>query len=203
METPTPVNLNALTSILAKSKQVMKKVDAEKPIVSKGGETRGLSETVATSAKVMPNYSESDEREPIYEEYAPSTSQSNIHEVVDYTAEHVHKSKLPAVVKEAMLKNHIPKAKFTTSKFSLEDVSELIEKKPMANPQQAQKRQLNETTHSSNDMITISRSELQNMINEAVMKFFKTSYDKSITEDTIKKTLNILIKEGRVVPKKK
>lgn len=196
METPAPVNLSALQSILAKSKQVMKKVDSEKPIVSNGSNTKGLVESAYQESSSM--YSEHDEKEMMFEQHAPTT---NMHEALDYTEEQINNSKMPAIVKEAMRSKHIPKPKFTTSKFSIDDVSALIEKKPLAQPQQ--KRQLNENVNTSNDMITLSRAELQNMINEAVIGYFKKSYDKTITEETIRKTLNVLIKEGKLNTKTK
>ena len=197
METPAPVNLSALQAILAKSKQVMKKVDSEKPIVSNGGETRGLSES-ARSQKSSPMYSEDDEKEMVFEQQAPTNK--NLHEAIDYTEEQVRNSNLPPLIKEAMLKKHIPKTKFTMSKFSLDDVSSLIEKKPVAQPN---RKVISETVQPSSDMITVSRAELQNMINEAVINYFKKSYNKAITEETIRKTLNVLIKEGKISGKNK
>jgi len=204
MQTPAPVNLSHLQSILAKSKQVMKKVDTDKPIVTKGVETKGLSESYGQEptrhAPAVPNYSEQDERDPVYENYVPPTS--NIHEAIDYTEEHVMNSKLPPIVKEAMLKNHIAKPKFTASKFSLDDVSGLIEKKPI-NTQQFKPQQLNETTKATPNAVMIDPSVLKAMIKEAVAEYFKESYEKNITETAIKKTINVLIKEGKITPKKK
>jgi hypothetical protein len=52
-------------------------------------------------------------------------------------------------------------------------------------------------------MITISRVDLQNMIDESINRFFKQVYDKTVTEETIKKTINTLIKEGKIQTKRK
>jgi hypothetical protein len=41
------------------------------------------------------------------------------------------------------------------------------------------------------------------MINEGISTFFKQVYDKTLTEETIKKTINLLIKEGKIGVKKK
>lgn len=207
MESPSPVNLSHLQSILAKSKQVMKKVDNDKPIVSKGNETRGLSES-AISSPATPMYSEHDEKEMMYENYTPPST--NIHEAIDYTEEQVRNSNLPPVIKEAMLKRHIPKPKFTNSKFSLDDVSALIEKKPVQAQQQQQQFKspgvpLNETTRTSlqSNAIMVDPSVLKTMIKEAVAEYFQERYEKNITESTIKKTISVLIKEGKLVAKKK
>lgn len=207
METPAPVNLSHLQSILAKSKQVMKKVDSDKPIVSKGTETRGLTESAigAPAAPVYnaPMYSEHDEKEMMFEEYTPQSS--NLHEAIDYTEEQVRNSNLPPVIKEAMLKKHIPKPKFTNSKFSLDDVSALIEKKPL-NTQQFKSPgvPLREgTTNVQSNAIMVDPSVLKTMIKEAVAEYFQERYEKNITESTIKKTISVLIKEGKLVSKKK
>ena len=55
----------------------------------------------------------------------------------------------------------------------------------------------------NSDMITISKADLKEMINEGISTFFKQVYDKTLTEETIKKTINLLIKEGKIGVKKK
>jgi hypothetical protein len=60
---------------------------------------------------------------------------------------------------------------------------------------------INENVNS--DMITISTVDLQNMIDESINRFFKQVYDKTVTEETIKKTINTLIKEGKIQTKRK
>ena len=126
----------------------------------------------------------------------------------DYTDEQVRNSKLPQAIKDAMIKNKIPKATMASSSFSLESVSELIEQeKPMGFVKQQPRRQVTENIISNNnynsDMITISKTELKSMINESLAQFFKQSYDKTLTEDAIKKTINMLIKEGKISVNKK
>lgn len=200
MESPAPVNLSHLQSILAKSKQVMKKVDSDKPIVSKGTEARGLAES-AISVPASPMYSEHDEKEMMFEQYSPTPS-ANIHEAIDYTDDQVRNSNLPPIVKEAMLKKHLPKPKFTNSKFSLDDVSALIEKKPVPQPRSTQP--LHESTSRVQpNAIMVDPSVLKTMIKEAVVEYFQERYEKSLTEATIKKTIGVLIKEGKIAVKKK
>jgi hypothetical protein len=204
MESPAPVNLSHLQSILAKSKQVMKKVDNDKPIVSKGTEARGLAES-AISAPTTPVYSEHDEKEMMFEQYTPTPSE-NIHEAIDYTDEQVRNSNLPPIVKEAMLKKHLPKPKFTNSKFSLDDVSALIEKKPVQSQQiKSPGVPLHETTRTNlqTNGIMVDPSVLKTMIKEAVAEYFQERYEKNLTEATIKKTIGVLIKEGKIAVKKK
>ena len=47
-------------------------------------------------------------------------------------------------------------------------------------------------------MRTVGKS----MIKEAVAEYFKESYERQITEQAIKKTINVLIKEGKINTKK-
>lgn len=196
MDTPTPVNLSALSGILAKSRQVMAKIDGDKPI-KQSSENR-MTESYDNG------YDESDEREPVYENYEAQQGSFDPTNVQDYTEEQVMNSNLPANIKEAMLKNRIPRLSAPPSKFTAEDISRITGapiKKPMA-PKQMVSENIQRPQNSS-DMITVSKTELKEMINEGISTFFKQVYDKTLTEETIKKTINLLIKEGKIVTKKK
>jgi hypothetical protein len=196
METPVPVNLSELSGILAKSRQIMSKVETEKPVK----ESRGS----VMAESYDSGYDEKDEREPIYENYETQQNSFDPTNVQDYTEEQVMNSKLPANVKEAMLKNRIPRLSAPPSKFTAEDISRITgapikkptQPKPMVN-ENIQKPQQN------SEMVTISKTELKEMINEGINTFFKQVYDKTITEETIKKTINLLIREGKIATKKK
>jgi len=197
METPAPVNVNLLKNILAKSKAVMAAVEEKSPS-KKSSRQRVNEDYEDNSYRNQPVYDERDEREPEYKtptlrDYQPTTQQPKM-----YTAEQVMASNLPQAVKEAMIKNPIPQLQGPPSKFTLEDMSDLVEK-PVAKP----RRQLNEDARPSNDMITISRTELKAMINEAIGQFFTQAYNKNLTEAAIKKTISTLINEGKLNVKKK
>jgi hypothetical protein len=146
-----------------------------------------------------PVYSEADEREPIYENYqsAPQSAVANS----NYTPEQIMASNLPPAIKEAMLNKPIPRLSGPPSKVSAEAIAKLtgatIRKPNEGNPRQV----IKEGTNS--DMITINRVDLQNMIDESINRFFKQVYDKTVTEETIKKTINTLIKEGKIQTKRK
>lgn len=196
METPAPVNLSALSAILAKSKQVMNVVESKNPI--KTTSTPDYSESYSPEI-----YSETDEREPIYENYQPTQSTYTPTEITDYTDEQVMNSNLPPMVKEAMIKNKIPRLTSPPSRFTAEEISK-ITGAPLKQPKQEQPKQMiRETARNNSDLITLSRTELQEMINESINNFFKQTYDKTLTEQTIKKTINMLIKEGKLAVKKK
>lgn len=187
METPQPVNVNnpALLNLLRNAKAVMNKVENNN-FTTGHVDARALTE------------------DGVRELQNEGVQRPAAHEVSDYTEEQVRNSNLPDVVKEAMIKNKIPKVSLASASFSLEDVSELIEK-PMGLPKTPQTRKVvNETVMPHNsDMITISKTELKSMINESLAQFFKQSYDKALTEDAIKKTIQLLIKEGKITVKPK
>ena len=197
METPAPVNLAALKGILANAKKVMHKVDADKPIVSTNANTKGLTETYAPTSQ--PNYNESDEREPVYETYQPQPQVPTGPR--DYTAEQVMASKLPDSVKKLMIAKPIPALQGPPSKFTLADLGDLVEK-----PKQkftAPRISINETTVHPSNMITVSHEQLQAMIKEGIASYFREDYEKRITEAAIKKTISVLIKEGKLNVNKK
>jgi len=201
METPQPVNLSALSGILAKSRQVMAKVETEKPVK----QTKGSVMTESYDSGYGDVYDERDEREPVYENYQYQQPHQTFDptNIQDYTEEQVNNSNLPASVKEAMIKNRIPRLVAPPSKFTAEDIAKITGapiRKPTV-PQQVINENIQRPMGS--DMITISKSELKEMINEGISTFFKQVYDKTLTEETIKKTINLLIKEGKINVKKK
>jgi len=195
MDTPAPVNLAALKSILAKAKTVMNKVEENTtPIKSSNKSVREDYDSYQ-----QPAYDERDEREPIYEQFSPQSSSSMQPQM--YTAEQVMASNLPQAIKEAMIKNPIPQLQGPPSSFSLEDLGELVEK-----PQSKFKSPsvpLRESSGSHQQQMTIDPNMLKSMVKEAVAEYFKESYEKRITETTIAKTINLLIKEGKLQTKKK
>ncbi len=186
METPPPVNLSALKNVLANAKKLMNKVEnndySTGHVDPRALNEDGVSE-LQSEGVVRPS----------------STQQSS-----DYTEEQVRNSNLPPAVKEAMIRNKIPKVSMSNSSFSIEDVSDLVEK-PMGFPKTKApvRKVVNEGLINNSDMITISKTELKSMINESLAQFFKQSYDKTLTEDAIKKTINLLIKEGKISVKSK
>lgn len=191
MNSPAPVNLAALKGILANAKKVMNKVEETNP---KGVSKQPVRESYDDSYSNQPIYNESDEREPVYENFTP-TAPSQMQPQM-YTTEQVMASKLPAAVKEAMLKNPIPQLQGPPSKFSLEDLSDLVEKP------ERRAQPLRESSGSHQPQMSIDPNMLKAMVKEAVAEYFKESYEKQITEQAIKKTINVLIKEGKINTKK-
>jgi hypothetical protein len=200
---PKPVDISALErlGILGKAKQVMSVVESREP-EKKATKSKDFDPRQSYNQSMFddsPTYTESDERKPIYENYQPATQSVIANN--DYTPEQIMASNLPPAVKEAMLKNPIPRLSGPPSKVSVEAIAKLTGAS-IRKPNEMKPRQvINENVNS--DMITISRIDLQNMIDESINRFFKQVYDKTVTEETIKKTINTLIKEGKIQTKRK
>ena len=196
---PAPVVMTPqMIALLTKSKQVMNKSLNDKPIIVKDV-APALSESYAVDNS--PIYNESDEREPNYNDYTPRPS--TVAPPENFSREHIMASKLPANIKEAMIKN--PIARPSMSGVLTQDVIEAIN--PNARKSAPQPRQMvseaRTTQPVDSDLITISRSELKEIMNETLVNFLKTNYEKSLTEAAITKTINLLIKEGKIGVKKK
>lgn len=185
METPLPVNLNnpALMALLSKSKNIIQKIETTSPIV--------LSEiTLKQSAA-----------EAISE--PQSTIPLQPRAAAGYTREQVLASKFPDNIKEAMIKS-IPVSE-STQAYTLDDIEnddvKMVpnKRKPLVKQSVNEVRQI----QSNSDLITLSRSELKEMINESLVKFLTESYNKTLTEAVIKKTIQTLINEGKLNVKKK
>jgi hypothetical protein len=192
MENTGPVDLNKLKHILGNAKSVMKALDEKE-------QTRTPKNKISESVREdyddynapqiqSPLYDESDEREPDYSmPYAAKNVQQG------YSTEQVMSSKLPPVIKEAMLKNPIPQLSFPPSKFTAEDLGDLVKpKKP---------QRVNENVQKS-DMITISRNELNALIDNRVNQILAEKFVKTISEQSMKKTIAMLLKEGKISNRK-
>jgi hypothetical protein len=205
METPAPVDINKLKSILGNAKKVMAATEQKFP-------SKTPKQTMAESYDYNsgPMYSESDEREPQYPTYVPQQQEQgaineNIHKPMTYDEQAVMNSRLPANIKEAMLKNPIPKLSGPPSKFSLEGLEDLIEKPKFKSPA-VPLRESSGSYQAPSNMITVSLDQLNEMIDQRVEKrineVLANMYTKTITEQAIKKTISTLITEGKIVKKK-
>lgn len=202
METPAPVDINKLKSILGNAKKVMKATDDKFGSKSLNkGETIQESYSSNENSYNTPIYDENDEKEPNYgvnyENYTTTPQPFNQR---DYTVEDVVNSKLPSVIKEAMIKKPIPKLQGLPSKFSLNDMEDLIEK-PKSNKQST--RLVTESKNSAmSGTITITLDELNELIDKRVNEVVAKMFVKTLTEQTIKKTISTLLKEGKLSTKK-
>jgi hypothetical protein len=193
METPPPVDLNRLKNILGASKKLMNKVE------SGDFETGHIDSRALNEDGVMQLQAEGVRR--------PATASAP----TTYTEEMVQKSNLPPIIKQAMIERPIPQLSSPNYTFSLDDVSELAEEKPLGLPRTPKTKPaqniVRESVQHNSDYITISKSQLaemvNNIVNERLLEFFAKNNNRMVTEEAVKKTVNMLIKEGRLAPKKK
>lgn len=185
MDTPQPVDLNKLKNILGNAKAVMNKVE------TKNYSTGNIDARALTEDGINDLQSEGVAR--------PVSHQG-------YTEDMVKNSKLPSVIKEAMLKNPIPQLSGPNHTFTLDDVSDLSYEKPMGLPKTPKTKTITESKTNSN-YITVSKTELKEMVNDLVneklLEFFVKNHNKTVTEETVKKTILTLMKEGKIPAKKK
>jgi hypothetical protein len=203
METPSPVDVSKLKSILGNAKKIMAATEQKFP--SKTPKT-AMAESYDYNSG--PVYSENDEREPEYPTYVPQQQNGmseNIHKPMVYSEEAVMNSNLPANIKEAMLKNPIPKLSGPPTKFSLEGLEDLIEKPKIKSPG-VPLRESSGSYQAPSNMITVSLDQLNEIIDQRVEKrvneVLAKMYSKTITEQAIKRTISTLITEGKIVKKK-
>jgi hypothetical protein len=203
---PAPIN-DAMAALLARSRQVMSKLEVTTPT------GRGQVAESYNHNYTDPTYSESDEREPVYEQFQtqqqPRYNQEHQQPTevlgpIDYDAQMVQNSRLPQNIKDLMIAHPIKQITSMSPQFTAEQISKITGQPIRENkPQQQQRVNENIQRPSNNpDMITLSKSDLKEMINEGIATFFKQVYDKTLTEETIKKTINVLIKEGKINVKK-
>ncbi len=197
MDTPVPVDVSRLKNILGGARALMNKVesgDYETGHVDPRGLTEDGVRELQSEGVVRPE-----------QQYHPQQQASN---TVGYTEEQVRNSNLPEAIKQAMINRPIQQMNGLNHTFNLDDVSDLSERKPMGLPKVRQTtkapQRVNESKAQSNDnMLTISREDLDAMIDVRLLEFFTQTYNKMIIEDTIKKTMGMLIKEGKITVKKK
>ena len=199
MEMPQPIDVNRLKGILNGAKNIMNKVESgdystgnvDGRALTEDGVNQMMAEGItrpqnAVAPQMQPN-------QPMYK--------------------NMDSSKMPSAIKEAMMQTPIPQMTNHNHTFALEDVQEqpvgkpLVSAKqyptaPQTNPQQQQYQQ-QPMGANTNGTFTVSESGLKAMMNDMLLEFMTKTFVENLSEDVIKKTLNTLIKEGKVGIKKK
>lgn len=119
---------------------------------------------------------------------------------------------LPKAIQDLMKNHPIEQPRPTASGrgFSLADVQSLVVNKPQSSNPINEVRQINKevneilnSKNNTGDMVLVSKAELKNAINETLLNFM-TTFSNNLKEVTIKETINMLIREGKInVTKKK
>jgi len=193
---PQPIDVSKLKNILGNAKKIMQ-------VTESGNYKTGNID----STKLVQDTSSYVNESNMGGSYIPETYNQTYNDptrpVNNYNKEMIQNSKLPEAIKQAMLAHPIPQTTMNHT-FSLDDVSDLIDEKPMPAPQ-ARRNVVNEqtTNHTNNsNMVTIDKSELRDVIKDVLIEYLTQEYSKNLTENVIKKTINTLIKEGKVSNKK-
>lgn len=185
---PQPADLSKLKGILGKAKAVMSAVN-EGNYSTGNIDGSSLIQDTTTYAQT-PTQTGNNVSMPSNYQQRPITEQAIIN------------SKMPEAIKRAMLENPIVQPTMNHT-FNLDDVSDLIEK-PMPAPsaRPVARTKINESVMSQqNDKFTVSESELRDVIKDVLIEYLTGEYQKQLTEGVIKKTINTLIKEGKIKTK--
>lgn len=114
-------------------------------------------------------------------------------------------SNMPEAIKKAMMENPISQPTMNHT-FNIDDVSDLIDNKPLplpSTPRTQSRKVMNESmVQNNNDTFTVSESSLRGIIKDVLIEYLSADYSKNLTEGVIKKTINTLIKEGKIKTKK-
>lgn len=148
-----------------------------------------------------------------------ATPQGNPTRPMGNSYKNLETSKMPQAIKDAMVENPMPQFEMASGggpTFNLNDVKSLV--RPQAQQQtnqgnhvrqipQQQTQQINESSFVNTQgkmLVTLTEAELDKKINDALLQFMATTFTKNLTENTIKRTITTLIKEGKikVSPKK-
>jgi len=174
-QVPQSADLSKLKGILSNAKAVMNKVNEN----SSNG--KSLPSNNATTTNTT-NY--------ISEEQFNNANAVQQQPQRKITKESIRNSKLPDAIKKAMLENPIQQSNSLIHSFNLEDVADLIE------PQ----KQVKENIVHNND--NISEAKIREIVKDVLLEYLTEDYNKKLTENAIKKTINTLLKEGKIKTKK-
>ena len=184
---PPPADLSKLKGILGNAKAVMNKVNNGN---YETGNVDGNALVQSTDGYVPQDNVSTDNQVATMGNATRSMNQPNKEAILN--------SKMPESIKKAMLENPIPQPKMNHT-FNIDDVSDLIDEKPIPAP--SSKPKLNEGIVKG-DTITVSESGLRDMIKDVLIEYLSADYSKNITEGVIKKTINTLVKEGKIKTKR-
>jgi len=195
---PQPVDINKLKNILGNAKKIMQ--------VTENGNYKSGNIDASRLVENTDSYLTANQ---VPSDYATQTSVTGLDPArgINYDEQAVINSKLPDNIKKIMLENPIPQVSMGHT-FNLSDVSDLVDEKPMPAPSgrprtnNTIKENYNNYSQNNNDLITIDKNQLKDMIKDVLVEFLLNDYSKNLTENVIKKTINTLIKEGKVSPKK-
>jgi hypothetical protein len=188
MNIPQPIDVNRLKGILGNAKKIMGKVETG------NYETGNVDGRALTEDGVKQLHSEGVRRPAAQGHGQPQINESLI-----------DNSRLPEAVKRAMKENPIPQATGLSHTFTIDDVYDIADEKPMPMPQ-ARRQQVQENVNYNQPQQAIpgySDNVLKAMIKDVLIEYLSNEYAKNLTESVIKQTITTLINEGKITTKKK
>lgn len=182
-----------LMKMLSGAKQVMDKV-----------ESGNFEPTNKSLSESVNQYGGEELLESLPEGMTPNSTPTNPTRPMGNSYKNYETSTMPDHIKKAMVDFPIPKMEMGSGggpSFSLDDVGDLAKKSPVQAQAQPQTTQVNESRIVNSQgqlLITMTENELDKKIQEALLNFMATTFTKNLTENTIKKTITTLIKEGKL-----
>lgn len=183
---PQPIDLNRLKGILGNAKKVMSKVET-------GDFSTGNIDSRALTEEGVKQLQAEGVSRPVAQ---PAT----------YDVDAIKNSKLPASVKKAMMENPIAQPTGLNHTFTLDDVYDIADEKPMPLPTAKPRVSVNEQQlyqQPQQHFAGYSENVLKAMMKDVLIEYLSNEYSKNLTESVIKQTITTLINEGKISVKKK
>lgn len=195
MEMPQPIDVNRLKHILGGAKALMEKVE------SGDYETGHVDGRALNEEGIQQMMAEGITR-PLQHAVAPQITANQP------MYKNINSSKMPAAIKEAMMKTPIPQLTGPNHTFNYEDVVDQPARKPQfpatpkTNPKQVYE-QHQPIGANPNGTFTVSESVLRAIVKDMFLEFMTQTFTQNLSEEVIKKTITTLIKEGKLNVKRK
>jgi hypothetical protein len=183
MSTPQPIDVSRLKGILGNAKKIMTKIE------NGDYETGHVDGRALTEDGVKQIQSEGIKR-PI-SQTQPLANELNI-----------KNSRLPESIKRAMIDNPIAQPSGLSHTFTLDDVYDIADEKPMPIPQ-SMKQPVRENVNTKQALGSYDEDSLRGIIKDVLIEYLSNEYSKNLTESVIKQTINTLLNEGKITTKKK
>ena len=193
---PPAADLSRLKGILGNAKAIMNKVN----------DNNFETGNVDSSSLVQDTSNYVNEGQAPQQEIQGQTMGDPTRKMGNLSHDAIANSNMPESIKKAMMENPIAQPTMNHT-FNAEDVADLMGEKPMPAPSaprtQARKPMNESMVQQTNDSFTVSESSLRGIIKDVLVEYLAADYSKNLTEGVIKKTINTLIKEGKIKTKEK
>lgn len=189
-----PADLSKLKGILGKAKNLIKTVDSGN-FETGNVDSTSLTQDVSNYVNEGPQNTNTNQVQSLG---------NPVRKIGTPTIEAINNSNFPDAVKKLMIENQIQQPVMNHT-FGLDDVSDLLDENPKPTPVAKLKKpsRVNEqVSRDGSKLLTITEDELRGIVKDELIKHLTTEYSKNLTENTIKKTINTLIKEGKIRTKK-